>query len=211
MPLTHYFITPTKKGRVGVWDIAEQEPYFRGKMNLREEEEIILQDLGGKRRLEWLAGRMLLQRLSRGNDHIVKDQWGKPHLVGSPYEISISHSKDRAAAIIGEGLVGVDIQALTRQMERVAHRVIQEEKIKDGDPYTRLLRLHVYWGAKEALYKAYGMRDLDFTHDMRVEPFEFLPEGGSTLGFVCKKDFQRTFDIYYRQLENYMLVYAMEK
>jgi len=211
MPLSHYFVTD-HRGRLGIWDITEPDSYFLGKWTPTDWESDELSELQGNRRLEWLAARYLVQLLSGGANRVAKDEWGKPHLQDSPYEISISHSDKKVAVIIGIGLVGVDIQTLQPKLARIAWRVIREEKINNLDEHAVLEQLHVYWGAKESLYKAYGMRELDFRKNTMVTPFRYLHEGGQTLGRVKKGEFEMNFDVYYQLIEkNYILVYAMQK
>ena len=71
--------------------------------------------------------------------------------------------------------------------------------------------MHVYWGAKEALYKAYGRRQLDFCQHILIEPFEFNLEGGTCKGTVRKESFLKNFLLTYSLFKNYMLVYAQEE
>ena len=73
-----------------------------------------------------------------------------------------------------------------------------------------LEQLHVYWGAKEALYKAYGKRKLEFREHIILEPFEYSVSFGQCRGYVKKDAEFLIFDIHYRLIENYMLVYAMQ-
>ena len=210
MPLLHYFVAG-RDVRVGVWEITEAESYFLEKLGITTDPDQELDAVHGSKRLEWLAVRTLTTILSGGTFKIKKDEWGKPHLEESGRTLSISHSGNKAAAILGTGLVGIDIQGRSRQLLRIAGRVIRADKIKNLDPNTELETLHVYWGAKEALYKAYGKRELDFREDIFVQPFEYNPLGGSTTGRVQKGAFAKDFDIYYQSIENYFLVYAMER
>ena len=76
--------------------------------------------------------------------------------------------------------------------------------------------MHVYWGAKEALYKAYGKGELDFKKNILVEPFlyENIPyhaSDGEFQGTILKEDFKKNFNLFYRKIDNYILVYAIEK
>ena len=74
-------------------------------------------------------------------------------------------------------------------------RKVESDSLDEG---TRLEHLHYYWGAKEALYKCYGRRRLDFKEHILIEPFEYA-ENGKTTGTVIKDDFKllhvMSFDI----------------
>ena len=210
MPLTDYLIE-TEHARLGVWHITEDEQFFIRKLPLTDTEKTELSGLRGRRRLEWLSGRYLVHVMTGWAYQYMKDSYGKPFLKESRYHISISHSQDYAVAIIAPTLVGIDIQYLTPKLEGVAWRVMNDEKLKRLNEEKRLEHLHVYWGAKEALFKAYGKKELDFKKNIVIEPFHYDNTEGYSHGFVKKDDFELHFDIFYKKIEHYILVYAIEK
>jgi phosphopantetheinyl transferase len=210
MPLTHYF-AHQHHSRIGVWRIMENEDYFLKKMPISDIERAELDLKRGHSRLEWLAARYLLQQMTGWAGKIIKDDFGKPQWEGSDYHISISHSKDYTAAIISTHLVGIDIQYITPKLEGIAWRVMNDIKLKNLDAHNRIEHLHVYWGAKEALYKAYGKRELDFKNHIPIMPFSYQNTEGVFEGRIEKSDFIKNFNIHYLHIEQYMLVYAIEK
>lgn len=210
MPLADYRIR-TEHIRLGLWRIVEEEGFFLKKLPLSEQDQNELASLRGRRRLEWLAARYLVQLMTGWAHSLVKDSFGKPHLSGSSYHVSVSHSGDYTAVIIAPQLVGIDIQYITSRLEGIAWRVMNERKLKRLNQEKRLEHLHVYWGAKEALYKAYGERDLHFKNHIIIEPFHYHSDEGFSHGMVKKEDKELYFDIYYKKIEHYILVYAIEK
>lgn len=125
-------------------------------------------------RIEWLACRVAIRQLveAQGASYrgLQKDEFGKPHLIDSPWHISLSHTTGWAAAVLHRSRpVGIDIEPIRDQFRRVVPRVLSESEIAHaaGDPN----RLAVYWCAKEALYKRYGKRQLTFREHLHVEPF----------------------------------------
>jgi 4'-phosphopantetheinyl transferase len=209
MPLSEYIVV-SEHARLGVWHITEDEDFFIKKLPLKENELAELVLLRGHRRLEWLAARYLLQVMTGWVYTMVKDSHGKPHLHNKAYEISVSHSKDYTAIIIAPDLVGVDIQYLTPKLVKVAYRVLNEQKFEQLKEETKLEHLHVYWGAKEALYKAYGKKNLDFRKNIQIEPFHYGHTEGVLKGTVITHDYIKHFIIFYKKIENYLLVYAIE-
>lgn len=212
MPLSiHYSIA--KNGEVGVWDIEEPEDWFLERLNLKEDEAVQFQRLKGRRRLEWLAARQLVHQMSGRAKRALfkKDEFGKPYLKGSAYHISISHSHHKAAAIAAPGVVGIDIQVWVPKIERLAKRFLSAEELNQLDALSnkRLFQLHVLWGAKESLYKAYGRRALDFCQHIRIEGIPTESATGKTLGRVIKGGYEQWFDIHFQQLEGYILVFAL--
>ena len=211
MPLLfHRHVNP--EGELGVWRIAEEESYFLERLNLFPKEALWLEKIKGHRRLEWLAGRWLLHLMSGRGDRgaCLKDEFGKPYLENSLYEISISHSRELTSVMASPRLVGVDIQKLVGKIDRIVDKFMRKVEIESVKSNSRLEHLHVYWGAKEALYKAYGRRQLDFRKHIFVEPFTFDLDIGKCKGFVEKDNYHMDFELYYEQIEEYILVYGTE-
>lgn len=208
--LLHQHIEP--EGELGTWRIGEPEQWFLERLELAPSERLQLSQIKGRRRLEWLAARQLVHQMS-GRDQrgaFLKDEYGKPHLEGSAYHISISHSHELAAAIAAPMPVGVDIQYLVPRIERLAHKYMRPEELASLVPETRIEHLHAYWGAKEALYKAYGRRALDFRTHIQITPFRYDPQGGDCTGRIVREDYEGLFQLRYFRLEGYMLAYGLE-
>ena len=200
-------------GELGLWRITEPEDWFFDQLDLEKTEYAQFDVIKGRKRVEWLAVRKLVHQMSGRNYRgaFIKDEFGKPHLENSPFQISISHSWNLAAAIAAPLAVGIDIQRLVGKIERLAHKFIRPSEMEAIQNNTRLEHMHVYWGAKEALYKAYGRRQLDFCQHILVEPFEFNLRVGKCRGVVRKDEYEGHFTIFYRQVEEYILVYVVEE
>ncbi|MCG8329059.1 MAG: 4'-phosphopantetheinyl transferase superfamily protein [Chitinophagales bacterium] len=201
------------KGILGLWTIEEDEPWFLDKMQLTTEEQKQLNGMRGRRRLEWLSARMLVHELSGREEraHLVKDEFGKPYIKDSTHHISISHSGKLAAVVAAPCVVGIDIQLLVPKLERLMHKYMNAEEINGLEEHHKLQQLHVYWGAKEALYKAYGRRALDFCTNIKVTPFQYDSKGGETQGVIIKDDYYVEFKVIYKMIETHMLVYVLAK
>lgn len=160
---------------VFLWEIDEDEPALRAGLWLTPEEDA---DLAGithpAQRVEWLACRSAMRQLSESQGFtyhgMVKDEYGKPHLIGLPGHISLSHTSGWAAAVWHpDKPVGLDIEPLRAQFSRVVPRVLSEAEIRHAGG--SLHRLAMYWCAKESLYKLYGKRQLTFREHLHIEPF----------------------------------------
>ncbi len=86
---------------------------------------------------------------------------------------------------------------------------MSNKEFENVAPHRMVEFLHIYWGAKECLYKAYGRRSLDFKKHISIDAFNL--EEGCTTGKVIKNDFKLAFDIFFKIKEGYFLVYALEK
>ncbi|MEM6380149.1 MAG: 4'-phosphopantetheinyl transferase superfamily protein, partial [Bacteroidota bacterium] len=165
----------------------------------------------GHRRIEWLAARQLVHQMSGRQNRaaFVKDEFGKPHLEDAQWEISISHSRDISAAIAAPVAVGIDVQKVVPKITRIIPKFMNAAEQANLDQDHSILHTHVYWGAKEALYKAYGRRALDLCTHIQLHPFSYQTEQGKCKGIIQKEDYQQAFQIRYQLLpQNYMLVYA---
>ncbi|MFT5383434.1 MAG: 4'-phosphopantetheinyl transferase, partial [Saprospiraceae bacterium] len=101
-------------GELGLWKIEEEEDFFMDKLTLLPLELDLINATKGHRKLEWLASRWLLHQMS-GRDirgACLKNEFGKPYLENSFFEISISHSRELVSVIAAPQAVGIDIQKL---------------------------------------------------------------------------------------------------
>lgn len=195
-----------------IWRIEETEGWFLEQLQLSASEEAQLEIIKGWRRMEWLAVRKLVAELLPQPERaiLVKDEHGKPHLHNSPLQVSISHSHELAAAMIGRSILGIDIQKIVEKIGRLAPRFLSPRELAFIHPAEqRIAHLHVCWCAKEALYKAYGKREIDFCEHLLLEPFEYRPEGGTFSGKVIKDAYEASFDLKYQQIQGCMLVQAV--
>lgn len=212
MPLLfHRYLQP--EGELGLWKIEEPESYFLDRLELLEVEKQQVDQMKGHRRLEWLAGRWLLHLMSGREQRgaCLKDEYGKPYLSESLFDISLSHSRELASVMAAPRAVGVDVQRIVDKIELIAHKYMRPEEMESLEAASRLEHLHVYWGAKEALYKAYGRKKLDFKGHIFIEPFAYDVTLGQCRGYVQKEDFLQHFQLTYEQIEDYILVAGMEE
>ncbi|MEZ5057921.1 MAG: 4'-phosphopantetheinyl transferase superfamily protein [Saprospiraceae bacterium] len=197
---------------LGVWHVVESEDFFLKQLDFTPKEMEQLDLIKGRRRVDWLAVRHLLHTMSgrevRGE--VLKDEYGKPYLHNSDWHISMSHSHDRAAIVASPKLVGIDIQYFVARIDRIAWRVLNQPEMDSLEDETKLLHMHVYWGAKEALYKAYGRKALDFGSHILIKPFKLDWEIGKTTGQVIKDDYEKSFEIHYQKDGEFILVWAVE-
>lgn len=201
---------------LGLWKIEEEESFFLEELDLQPAEQAelaLIRDC--RRRSEWLACRylahqMLLEQGAQERIPLLKDDCGKPHIQELPLHLSMSHSHGLVAVALAEVPVGVDIQRYTSRIGVLAHKFMRPEELDNLQESSRLEHLHFYWGAKEALYKAYGRRQIDFRQNLLVEPFDYR-EIGRTTASVCKDDFLRSYDVCFEKDRDNFLVYCLEK
>lgn len=116
------------------------------------------------------------------------DQFGKPWLADPSIGFSLSHSRDFAAIVLSKKYApGVDIETTRPQLEKIVPRLLHpSEQAFLKESSDRQMALQFIWGAKEAVYKSWGKRGLNFSVDMVLEPFQTT--GNDTLICHFKKD-----------------------
>ncbi len=200
-------------GSLGVWRIDESETKLRSVLQLSEAEEAQLAKIQGKgRRREFLAARLLLHQLSGRTERgsLIKNEHGKPFLEHSAFHVSISHTHQYSAAVGHVQPCGVDIQLFVPKIERIAPRFMAAEELIFLTDANRLIFQHLVWSAKEAIYKCYGQRELDFRQHLLVDLAGIPLEQGNTKGYLKKGGWQQTFHLDYQIFNsNYMLVAAV--
>lgn len=200
--------------KFAIWRIEESDDDLLAKLQLDEREKATLSSFNkGKRRLHWLATRVLLRTLLNTNLYIdcPSDTNGKPYLANFPQKISLSHSFDYAAAMIStNGEVGIDMEIIETKVERIQHKFLKLEElafIPNSD--IRYEQLYACWCAKEAVYKLQGNPGVSFLQHMTIQPFDYQKQG--ILSLVLNHDQTHlTFEVHYEKFNEYMLAYAVE-
>lgn len=157
----------------------------------------------------FLSIRHLLQVAGYSDFDLFYDADGKPNLDDGK-QISITHSNNFSALIIGDENVGIDIEMQRTKITKIADKFIKHEfDYLDRNATDYIKKLTVIWGAKEAKYKMCNSRSLSFKDNMEVLSFNLEEQTGEAL--VQKNDFSRTFQFFFEEFENFTLVYAIEK
>jgi 4'-phosphopantetheinyl transferase EntD len=78
-------------------------------------------------------------------------------------------------------------------------------------PEHELLQLHLIWSAKEAMYKAFGRRQLDFKEHLVVDLGAFSADTTTGNAFLKKGDIEMLFDLSFRVFDGFVLVGCIER
>ncbi len=189
-----------------IWHVTETEPELSyAAMESCPEEIVSLQ-----KRLEWLAARALLRSMldDVGLQYygIRKNEFGKPFLKEHSHHISLSHSFPYVVAQIDKQQeVGIDLEQPKEKLRTIAHRVFSKEEVSDAA--NDIVKLCIYWCAKESLYKIYGKRNLLFTDHLQVMPFT-LAQSGSLLGKIQVPGNEMVNHLRYIVKEEFVMVFT---
>ena len=101
------------------------------------------------------------------------------------------------------------IEKINPKIERIRSRFLSDQELGEKQEYS-LEKLHVYWGAKEALYKFWGKKELSFKENIFIDPFEF-EDAGTIKGRIKKGGYIKYFTLSYEKIQDYILVYVLEE
>lgn len=136
---------------------------------------------------------------------IKKDQYGKPYLVGSDWQFSLTHTIEYIAVVMHETrALGIDMEQPSEKLLRIAHKYLSETERTDANE--DLDKLCIYWSAKEALYKLYGKRKVIFIDNLLVSPFNKHQQ--VIIGRLRINEIDEQYSIIVEKIDKYYLVIA---
>lgn len=131
-----------------------------------------------QRKREFVATRLLRHDIF-GHQHIHYDEIGAPFIKDEGF-ISISHSKNIVGiSICKDFKLGLDIEAIQPKIEKIKHKFLSEEELKQLD-CNSLEVLTMVWTGKESLYKVSGTNGINF----RTQLFLTQIENNNWLGRI---------------------------
>lgn len=195
-----------------VWHLTEDISFLQAGLGLSPQDHALLATYSPKRRNEWILTRYLLKLVIKDLDlnNLKKDEYGKPYVESSSSYISISHSHDVASIIVSDKVVGIDIQKIHDNIERISHKFISEKELQYTENDEKILHMHINWGAKESMYKGYGKKELGFIRHMSIDPYKLKAGTTSFTGTVSKNEVIQNYNLFTQTISDNVLVYAIQ-
>jgi len=168
--------------------------------------------LTDKRSIEKQAASYVVKTILKNNNiEILYKESGKPYLIGD-VKISISHSHDWLSILFSfNGAdIGVDIEKVRDKILNIKDKFLckkELQSLKDAP----LEKYTIYWGAKEAIYKTFGITGLNFAEQIFIEDFTYTHTGGKINAIVTGLNPEKKHTLHYKVLDNYILVYTDNK
>jgi phosphopantetheinyl transferase len=190
--------------KIGLWKITEtEEELFKMLLKTGFDPSTTYQTKNKQRLKQWIATRLLLNSFF-DEAKIIYDDLGKPHL-DNDWRISISHSNEFVAIILNNNdNCGIDIEKISDKVARIKHKFLNHLDLKTVIPNKHLT---LYWGAKEALYKYYGKKEVLFIENLFIE--DFSESSKSFSGRIDMPKFKKTLPMEYEIIEDYILTYTL--
>lgn len=152
-----------------------------------------------KRKVEWLATRLLIAQLIGADFTISYFKNGRPILNHVQFkQVSISHSRDFVAVFLHERRhVGLDVENISRNYSSVEKKYLSDDELIQVNQ-DQLLRC-IYWCAKEAIFKMVPEDGIEFRQQIHISPFN--PEKDSS--FAAKFISGNTETLYQLQFQTF--------
>ena len=197
--------------QMALWKITEELEDLMECVDLNHADKIRLEGFGSmSRKKEFVATRILLQELLGEGIFIENNEQGKPSLVNSNYEISISHSKDYVGVMVGvDHDMALDIEYLSDRVYRICKRFLSEDELSFISETDKQVHIYQHWCAKECLIKLYGKKDVHLINELKIYPFK--PSQSSFSGEVVRCDFSKKFDFSHQTFDSYLMVWCCQK
>src|SRR5574344_1934627 len=184
---------------IALWNVDEDEGTLLSMISNRDEYSDELQKIKSAfRRKEWLAVRVLLDSMAKG-EKIEYRASGSPYLKSGNYNISISHtasfvsiilSKDKRVAIVVSRFVSEDEQIISYR----------------GNEFWSML---LHWSAKETAFKIIDTQNVDLKKDLLIYPF-VVAEKGELFLKEKMSDEQEILLIYYQLFDNVVMTWTVK-
>jgi len=200
-----------KQGIIGLWEITENiEELFEGLpvgQNITEFQHFS----HPTRQKTWLASRLLAFETARQfgefPKNLVKNQFNQPHFVNSSFNISISHIATKAVVFLHKTQkIGIDIETINPKLEKVAPRVFSPSELKQTNSLKKITQ---FWCAKEAIYKWYAQRKIDFREDIQID-YASEDKPYDLIGYFKQGNLKQKLKLHSEQIDNQIFVYCLE-
>jgi phosphopantetheinyl transferase (holo-ACP synthase) len=199
---------------LGIWNITEDIELllenWKNKYSLLDKSEIekINSFQLVQRKKQWIVVRLLVYELLKMDITIDYDEFGKPFLINSEYNISISHSHEMVAVLVTRfHEAGLDIERISERIIPISKKFLNHKELNFINKTNMSEHLIICWSVKEALYKIHGKRKLEFRTDLYIYPFPFSNEGKLT-GSIKTDNKIKKYEIFFFRIKNFFVAYS---
>ena len=168
-------------------------------------------ELTDKRDLERAGALYALKQLLNDSSLVITyDEYRKPYINNGVPHISISHSYTKLVVIAHYGIsTGIDIEKVRDKIELIQHKFLSEaERLVCNN---NRVTLTLYWAVKEAVYKAYGKKNLDFIDNIQIQTIKTQAVNRIFVNLITDtydKVYELQFEI---MAEEYVMAYVINE
>lgn len=161
----------TEIGLLGIWELTETVNALADGFQFTRNEKNQFGNLKlDKRKIEYLATRLLLEKMTGEMTEIFYHSSGKPYILTDGVFISISHSANAVAIILSNQNTGIDTENAGRNIARVANRFLGADELAQIENFPNPQSTKItFWCAKEAIFKCTDCSGIDFAKQIQIE------------------------------------------
>ena len=194
------------KTRVVIWEINESVQELKSKAILsKDSSKLLTQKKSEIHKKQFLAIRNIFKFLCIDDKDLKYDKAGKP-IFSQNKKLSISHSANYAAVIISNYNVGIDIEKISDKAIKIKHKFLHIE-LNYPQEFNNQISL-IYWNIKESIYKAVGIKDIDFKKNILALPLDINTT--KCKSWYVNNDDIYSFETYFRISKNYTLAFVIK-
>lgn len=187
--------------RYAIWAIEESlDDLVQQYLQYDSDLDFVYKYLPESRKKQTLAARLALcTLLNNESPKIIYKESGKPVLKTSAYHISLTHTKAMAAAVVSKQYhVGIDIEKCVDKILNLCSKFISQKEMS-AIQYPTTEEIHLYWGAKEAMYKMIAFPDVNFKNN-----FQLLKNG--IQGEIKYRQYHIPVQIFSKMIQKHLMV-----
>ena len=151
-----------------------------------------------KRKKEFLSSRIALKNIFNKELELKHHTSGKPFIKEAKH-LSISHSSNFLALAFGDENIGIDIEKPQNRMVKLMPKVLSEIEFIEFKKEPSMDLACKVWGAKEAILKYIGDKNLNYKEDIKVKNIH--------LGVATY--LKMNFKVEFEKIENMILTYVV--
>ena len=151
-----------------------------------------------KRKKEFLSSRIALKKIFNKELELKHHTSGKPFIKEAKH-LSISHSSNFLALAFGDENIGIDIEKPQNRLVKLMPKVLSEIEFIEFKKEPSMDLACKVWGAKEAILKYVGDKNLNYKEDIKVKNIH--------LGVATY--LKMNFKVEFEKIENMILTYAV--
>ena len=194
------------KTRVVIWEINESVQELKSKAILsKDSSKLLTQKKSEIHKKQFLAIRNIFKFLCIDDKDLKYDKAGKP-IFSQNKKLSISHSGNYAAVITSNYNVGIDIEKISDKAIKIKHKFLHIE-LNYPQEFNNQISL-IYWNIKESIYKAVGIKDVDFKKNILALPLDI--NTSKCKSWYVNNDEIYSFETYFKISKNYTLAFVIK-
>ena len=192
-----------EKGLLLLWEITEELDWLKQHFPFLATDKTFNSLKNAKRQKEWLAVKMMLRQIGCEDFKVHYNEKGQPQIQHHYYKnVSISHSHEIAGIYLHPNKhVGLDIESLHRNFFRAQKKYLTAREIELAGKTEHGNCL--FWGAKEAVYKAAGVPGLHFATQIALD----ITPGNQLTATLSTSAGTKTFHLDYFEENQHLIVY----